>query len=202
MEYNVIVDKISTKKYIVKIYLKNSDQSIPQLTLSCSKFFKKNNSFIVRIKKGEYLFIKNGLKYFKTRSTLLQFEDDKYPYAIDKDNRYYLLDRNIILYNIPEIYINDPYEVIKLVGGKRVFKNIKEFNVGIYIYDLLYTLTPNIDYDKLLESKEYTEFPVIYIKYFDGSNDLITREYYCQLMKEYSNGITVKPLCYEIINKI
>ena len=121
-------------------YFKYNKEFIGKCPYEGKKF--DGNSFLFNIQKDKYIFVGKNIFQFKSITNIIKFISPignsgvSYPYAIDINKNYYLFLENIILQNVPEKYINDPYIYYyenKKISAKKITTK-KLFNK----YNILY----------------------------------------------------------------
>ncbi len=182
----------------------------------------KGNSLLLCTSELEYVFIGEKVYSFSALSEIVQYvspvgnSDVPYPYAIDIENRAYLMTENVIVQltdeevqNIPEF---DPYGdcyYLKHVMTKDMgiippqepiikdFCNIKEFYVGNERYTMTYHPFPEKDYDRLIGWDE-GEIAVILTT---GVKKELSSLDYVGIINDWGNLVEFQPLETNIIHK-
>lgn len=159
------------------------------------------NSILLQLYDLEYVHIYNRIEKFNTCSPIVKYQssvgnnDVPYPYAIDKDGRYYMLLDNVIM---EEECCEHPYyvyyEKIKICAHDCVnFKNksYKDY-VGFYIDDESYLLRWNT---------EYNRSDRLYVLKADGDKYILTEDEYTNLMNEYGKDQKLRKYNTTLIHK-
>jgi hypothetical protein len=148
-----------------------------------------------------------------------------YSYAIDTNENYYLFEEDVIIKKLPEKYKDDPYNyfynnvcmnineqhfkitikpklIIRFKSNvkkpiiKLKVKYIIHFCVGgdLNLYQFRYQPFPDEYYDYLM-----TKSTDIYML-INNNKTVLTKQMYCNLMKEYGNSMNMEPLNHNLIN--
>jgi hypothetical protein len=124
--YTIFVKSFRYKKIFIGKSLKN------KMTKDSGEYGSKynGNTILLEISKHKYIYIGEIIGSFKTKQNIIKYyshvgnNNVPYPYAIDKDGRYYLIINNVILLKMDKKYKNDPYEYY--YGDK--IKNKRDYN--------------------------------------------------------------------------
>ena len=130
------------------------------------------NSILLHLKDNNYLYI-GGEKpfYFNSINTITEYvspvgnNDVPYPYAIDKDGRYYLMIENVILESVPDEKGDDPYRYYyskNLMSSDRGYhppkqpevKIVDKWLCGTTRYTLRYNPKAAWNYDRLMSRSD------------------------------------------------
>ena len=153
------------------------------------------NTILLKLEKNKYMFICYEIFTFDSFYGIKEFvspvgnNDVPYPYAIDKQNNYYLL-INDVVFNLTD-KVEDPYRyyydnslitkddgIIPPVLPTTIFKDIKEF----YINGEKYTMTFRTNKEKCLENYYPND---IMIKKYDNKKYKISYHELQNLYKEF-----------------
>jgi len=89
-------------------------------------------------------------------------------------------------YNAAQITTNKAYDNPK--QPKKLFRNINEFHVGNHEYTMTYKANPESDFDRFQKFKDDdVQTYGITIVFHDGIKEVLTKETYSNLMKEYAS---------------
>jgi hypothetical protein len=143
-------------------------------------------------------------------------------YAIDMNNRCYLMNEHVIMktdsddLNYWNSLEKDPYEYyynislitndIRYVLPKepvhRYFEEINKFYINNKEYTLRYSPNPEKEYDKIISEHSNNGYkPFISVTDTEKISYGLSKEQYVDIIKEFGNLISCKPLSVKIINK-
>ena len=178
-----------------------------------SKF--TGNSILLQITKNKYVFIGDKIFSFTSKSEIKKFispvgnNDVPYPYAVDVDDRYYLMIEDVIINKITNIkkYDNDPYDFYykyyTLTYSQKPttsnILNIKEFYIGDDQYNYSYNPNPSLDFDRISSWEDYGNG--MKIIYMDGSEELLSKKRYVQLNKKIGKHFGFSKLTRRVLQK-
>lgn len=169
------------------------------------------NTILIKVK-NNYIYIGSCIFEFTSLSPIKKYVSPvanncvPYPYAIDENDNYYLMNEKVIISNIPSEYLNDPYNYyyniflittdMGCVPPKepkiKHFNNIDQWFIGDNLYTLHYVPFPSENYDRL-DFGEGMKF-----KYVDGTTKMITKSDYIELHKQFGEFIECKPLIVKV----
>lgn len=179
------------------------------------------NSFLLHMGDLEYIFIGEKVFSFQALSEITQYvspignNDVPYPYAVDNQNRVYLVAENVIVQmtadQISNIPMFDPYSdcyysqhLITADHGlysshdpAPTFQDIKEFYIGNKSYTMTYEPYPENDYDRLIGMNKGP----ISVLLTNGTKKKLSKEEYVDLMVDFGDLSGFQPLEKEIIHK-
>lgn len=170
------------------------------------------NSILLHIGGLDYVHIGEEIYQFTALNTIEQFvshvgsNDVPYPYAVDSDNRYYMLLKKEVANNIPEEYKNDPYKyhfhshLITTDEGcvppkkpmYKNFENIRKFYIGGEPYTLTYHSEPEKDYERI---ERWDDFGIgMEIVKTNGRRVALSKEDYVDLLNNFGELIGVSKI--------
>jgi hypothetical protein len=166
------------------------------------------NSILLEInsKKLEYIHIGAVIYSFKAYAKIKEYVSPvgnssvPYPYAIDKNDNYYLVIEDVVLQHddkiknmIKEGY--DPYDHYydNNVIGNGNFENINSLKIDNENYMFQYSLE---DFDQKKSRFKNAEF---YLIKKDGSEEVLTKEKYNTIMNRFANQKRFKPFLNKVI---
>jgi len=175
----------------------------------CSKTGFDGNSILLCLDNGIYIYIGSKIFRFNSLSEIVKFEspiggsDVPYPYAVDTNNKYYLMIEDVLLKHIPNN--EDPYYFyyknshITTVNNKIIYFNIKKYIIGDEEYNLSYNSRPHRDYNRISKWSDFGSGMMI--EYNNGISEYLDKIKYVKLLKDYGklHGFSylpkVKVLC-------
>lgn len=173
-DYVILVKKYTPQKVWIGVSVKS------EMTKFSKGYGAKynGNTILLQITKKKYIFIGNYIGEFTTNIEIISYyspignNDVPYPYAIDKENKYYLLGENIILQKSPKN--KNPYYYYydnnNLIYQK--FEGIEEFYIDGNKYMLTYS--PNTKHiNKRIEIVK------------NGNKITLSKKMYKNLMKRF-----------------
>nr|QBK85868.1 MAG: hypothetical protein LCMAC101_04630 [Marseillevirus LCMAC101] len=179
------------------------------------------NSFLLHTGDLEYVFIGESVFYFQALSEIVKYvspvgnSDVSYPYAVDDQNRAYLMIEKVIVQltdeEVSNIPMFDPYSdcyysrhlmttdhgCIPPREPIFIFQDIKEYYVGDERYTMTYEPYPEKDYDRLMGWNEGN----ISILLIDGTKKELSKEEYVDIMLDFGDLLEFQPLEREVIHK-
>jgi len=176
------------------------------------------NSILVKLvgppQSLNYIFIGSDIFSFQACSEILEYvspvsnNDVPYPYAVDKDRRFYLLIENVLLQSVPEEYQHDPYvsyyypnhyitEDMSQIPSRPPpipnFRGIVEWFCGENQYNMTYHTDPSTEYDRLTDPT-HENFGPMSIYDVDGNRSLMSKELYISVLQDFGNRMGFSPL--------
>ena len=148
------------------------------------------NSILVYIKDNKYIYIGSEIFSFYSFAEIIDYKspvgnsDVPYPYAIDKDNNYYLMIEDVVI-NKKNNEFEEPYDYYynfdllpKEINGKK----IKGFYIVNEKYSFSYKPIPHKEYDWISSWKDFGDG----MKFILDSNEeyKIDRNEYIKIMKK------------------
>lgn len=173
------------------------------------------NSILIRVANlpETYIFIGQKIFSFTPYAPIVEFvshvgnNDVPYPYAIDKDGRYYLMIEGAVMQNLPSEASNDPYEYYYSSDKYDILKQRFESTVSAYVgkqhIDLKYKVDALEHFDRIVSdyfsedsgSEDLPEATVIrerehiYVKKDSGEIRELTRDDYAALMQRFGDHV-------------
>ena len=158
-------DNLTVYDNTEKIFIGKSPKN--EMTINSGNYGKEfdGNTFLISLKNGNYVYIGALIYEFKPESEIVEYvspignNDVPYPYAIDRNNNYYLIIENVII-KPPEKtedvykYYYDNHELTKTK-----FKGITEFFANNEKLFYTYQSFPEKNYDRLL--KDFGELEIV-----------------------------------------
>lgn len=168
------------------------------------------NSMLLKISENKYVYIGSKIYSFKPYAQIKKYvspvggSDVPYPYAVDVDQNYYLMIEDVVLTNVPEDQMNDPYEYYYRKAGLITpdhniqplisnFQGISEFYIGNDRYTLRHrpsNLVGKEDYDRW--RSQYNWGVGISVIKTDGKRYFLNRKQYINLMKDFEEELGFK----------
>jgi len=172
--YTVRIAQFSPKEVILGKSIKN------KMTEFSGNYgaWATGNSILLWIKENEYVYIGESIFKFKSLAKIVKYfspignSSVPYPYAVDEEERYYLLIENLMIKHIPRGFKKDPYDY---------YYDKKKFT--------RYNPEPGKFYDRMIDS--WKKNNQIYkevdgkIKMIGRKNFEITREEYVKSCNEF-----------------
>jgi len=162
------------------------------------------NSILLHMTDNEYIYIGQSIYSFTSLSEIIQYESPvggsyvPYPYAIDKENNFYLLAYEIIFLHKPYFNYDDPYthydDVVNILSTK--FNNINKFKIN---HKSQKYLCISNDPEQLYNELSNNDTNKLTIYYKDKSKMYIKKHEYMELMDEYKKYIGYTKLVYNMI---
>jgi hypothetical protein len=166
------------------------------------------NSILLHIKNNEYIWIGSEIYSFTSLNKIIKYvspvgnSDVPYPYAVDKDNNYYLMIENVIIINsISEInHYEEPYEYYYHEYNiiDKNFNNICKYYIGSNTYNLIYCPNAEENYDRIMS---WDEGKMFIQKNGDDKKYELNKKDYINLINEYGSYINFKKLNHTIIQQ-
>jgi len=159
------------------------------------------NSILVHIKDNEYIYIGSEIFRFHSFAEIIDYKspvgnsDVPYPYAIDKENNYYLMIESVVINKNSNI-LDDPYYyyynlelfIPKKINGQK----IKDFYIGDKKYDFSYTPTPHKKYDWISSWEDFGDGMKFILD--NNKEHKIDRKEYIKIIKKIGIDNNIKHL--------
>tara|TARA_B100001250_G_scaffold409116_1_gene432823 strand:+ start:656 stop:1453 length:798 start_codon:yes stop_codon:yes gene_type:complete len=169
------------------------------------------NSILLELGENKYVFIGKFVFSFKSYSPIKKYvspvrgSDVSYPYAIDIDDRYYLMIEDVVIEKIPNIKLfdNEPYNYYYNISkNNNDILNIKQFYIGNKPYTFNFHIDPNKNYDRLKSSPSNKPYALHWgegmkIEYNNGDIEMIDKKTYARLNRKIGNELGFKKLLYK-----
>jgi hypothetical protein len=158
------------------------------------------NSILIKVDHLKYVFIGDIIYNFTTDKEIIDYVSPvnnsgiSYPYAIDKEWKYYLMIEDVILTKVDDDNKFDPYNYYYtkyLIVSDDIYKdkhdnqdiihNVKNFYIDDVQYSLTYTADPESNYNRL--QKEVGNN--IKIEDFDGVKQSFSKKEYASLINYF-----------------
>lgn len=202
--------KVHVYKYTHAHVMKNCEYH-PNETFVGTTLDGVVNSFLLYMGNLEYIFIGDCIKQFKATVQITTYNspignnDVPYPFAIDRENNFYLMVENVIVKHVPKGFESEPYRwyykmcemTPELTWNGHSFvsvddmmewdrTNICEWHVGDLMFVLNYDPEPAADYDRLLANASDADKCMYIITKESHPNKVkLTRENYIDLLTAY-----------------
>lgn len=147
-----------------------------------SKF--DGNSILLQMNKNKYVYIGECIYSFTSFSPIIKYispvgnSSVTYPYGMDIDNRIYLMRSKLALLDIPEQYMDDPYEYFyrkpQFNSPNVQLKPIESYMIGNRRFNILHTYLNG-----------WTKNNLPYVILQDKSEIKLTHEMYKKLLEVY-----------------
>jgi hypothetical protein len=154
------------------------------------------NTILLNIKDKKYVFIGLNIFSFIAEYDIIKYVSPvgnsgvPYPYAVDKNNNFYLMIEDVMIKNIPK-NIN-PYDYYFKKSEK--FYKMYHLYIGKNDYNLGYTPRPKEDYLRISKFKSFGSG--IKIIHKDGKEQKLGLKEYIKFMNEYGKKNNLSPLRY------
>merc|ERR1712232_277922 len=122
----------------------------------------KGNSILLQKAADTYIYLGEHIQSFKTSAEIVKYVSPvgnsgvPYPFAVDTDNRFYLMIEDVVLDNVPAEQHEDPYDYyymmtvdVSIPKSRRsqedesmIFQGIKKYFIGEEQYTLSYNPNP------------------------------------------------------------
>ena len=167
------------------------------------------NTILLYLGHATYIYIGNKIYTFNTESEIIKYLSPvgnniiPYPYAVDRNNNYYLLIENVIIsykpemdnYNNPYDYFYD-YRLITMHMGfipprypkYKYFNNIIEYYVGFEQYAMTYEPYAKNEYLRQTNNNK------MYVRKIDENMHEVSCEEYIELMRRFGEMAGFSPL--------
>ena len=181
------------------------------------------NSFLLHTGDLEYVFIGSTVFSFQALSEIVKYvspvgnSDSPYPYAVDDQNRAYLMIEKVIVQltdnQVEQIPQFDPYgdwyyprhqittDLGRIPPRQPIiedFHDIREFYIGNDQYTMTYRPLPEKDYNRIIG---WNEGPVS-VKKVDGTKKELSKGEYIEIMNDFGDQMDFQPLeIKELIHK-
>lgn len=168
------------------------------------------NSILIHVQNlpGTCIFIGQKIFSFVPYAPIVEFvspvgnNDVPYPYAIDKEGRYYLMIESVVIQNLPSEARNDPYEYYYSSGKYDILKQRFEGNINAYVgktpIDLRYKVDALEHFDRCISdyysedsgSEDHPDDTArerghLYVRKESGEVQELTRNDYIALMQRF-----------------
>ena len=165
------------------------------------------NSILLELENNKYIFIGSIIYSFESHSKIVIFKspvgnsDVPYPYAIDNAGRYYLMIEDVVIdkFTNKKEYDNDPYNYYYEKKSIANILNIKNFYIGNKIFNLTYTPDASKNYKWISSWDDFKDG--MRVEYFNGTNEILTKQKYNKIMKKVGNILGFSLLKKRIIQK-
>jgi len=178
---------------------------------------EEGNTILLHLANHMYVFIGMHIYTFHSHYPIVKYQspiggsDVPYPWAIDSNHNYFLMIEHVICAHSEPLPANvnvyrDFYDrgLMSRDEGRIppqeppvVFRDIAEFFIGDDMYTLKYNVTPDLDYDRLIG---WDEGDLRVIKR-DGTECVLSRDDYIELMESFGELIGCKALEYNVIHR-
>lgn len=159
------------------------------------------NSILIHVKNNEYIYIGSKIFRFYSFSDIIDYKspvgnnDVPYPYAIDKENNYYLMIEDVVI-NKKSTNFDDPYNYyynLKLSTPKEINgKKIKFFYIGNKKYNFSFNSRPHKKYDWISKWEDFGEG--MYYILEDNEKYKIDRKEYIKIIKKIGRDNNIRHL--------
>ena len=169
-----------------------------------AKFY--GNSFLLHLNDNKYIHIGANIYSFKAKNKIIDYvspvgnNDVPYPYAIDENNRIYLMIQDVILENgFDTSKYDNPYDYYYANNTLLDFRGIQNFRIGTESYNFTFNPFPKENYTRITTFNENKK-DKLYIK-INGKNKLLNKTDYISLLNDFSKEKGYTPLKKKIIQK-
>ena len=167
------------------------------------------NTILLQTSKSTYVYIGSKIIRFRTLVQITTYKspvgnnDVPYPYAIDKNGKYYLMVENVIIDNVPRKYKKRPYVYYYIanlitpdVRRRPPLKplldtGIEHFYIGKDEYTLTLDMRPGRDFDRL---KRMFKQDLFITNTGETKKVKLTRRKYINIMKHFAKQLNVRPI--------
>ena len=159
------------------------------------------NSILINVKNNEYIYIGSEIFRFYSFSDIIDYKspvgnnDVPYPYAIDKENNYYLMIEDVVI-NKKSTNFDDPYNYyynLKLSTPEEINgKKIKFFYIGNKKYNFSFNSRPHKNYDWISKWEDFGEG--MYYILEDNEKYKIDRKEYIKIIKKIGRDNNIRHL--------
>jgi hypothetical protein len=154
------------------------------------------NTILLNIKDKKYVFIGLNIFSFITESDIIKYVSPvgnsgvPYPYAVDKNNNFYLMIEDVMIKNIPKN--TKPYNYYYKIS--RNINKMYNWYIGKNASYYSYTPRPKEDYLRISKFKSFGSG--IKIIHKDGKEQKLGLKEYIKFMNEYGKKHNLSPLRY------
>lgn len=164
------------------------------------------NSILLHINDNNYIYIGEKIYSFTSNAKIVKYispvgnSDVPYPYAIDSENRVYLIVENVILGEYNSDKYDDPYSQYYSEYRFTKYKGIQGFKLCNEFWDAKYNPFPEIEYDRLvsLDSFGCKNNRKMQIQ-INGKMKILTKFEYVKLIEEFGQYMKYSPLISKTI---
>jgi len=162
------------------------------------------NSILLQQSEYSYIWIGEKIISFLSYFPIVEYispvgnNQVTYPWAIDEKGWVYLFLCNVVITNIPESNLADPYDYFWFKGLGNIcgpecyqpstqtliknFQSIKKFFIGNEEYRFVFSAYPDKEYDRLVQSFDSE----LYVEKTDGNKYKLDKSSFINLMKDFA----------------
>lgn len=185
-----LIMSINALKVFVGKSIKN------QMTTFCGGYGPEfdGNSILLEVEVNKYIYTGSSIFEFITHDEIVTFisnvgiNDVPYPYAIDCNDTYYLLEEKVVAHYIHPPFESDPYRIyydkhnIITIDTQKQYKGLIAFFIGDDPYNLTYMSNPSKSYNLCKTISEH-----IVIEKENGTKYDLSKQEYCDIINEFGN---------------
>jgi len=194
----------------------------------------KGNTILICVGELKYIYVCDKIIEFTSFSYIRYYDSSignnniPYPYAVDKNNNYYLITEDVVIYNKNKVYdcfyeyLVDNNILDLLLIPYRYYYNliniikfnieneyhIKSFMIGDEIYSFTYHPNPEKEYERLIRINNHSNnhgnnhTDKMIIEFTDGKKVELDKKTYIKIIKTYGKMNDFKPIKNKIIKHV